>query len=86
MTPRRDEDAYPLKTGWTIAWSPIVRSSNLREGANKKMKVIKMGLLSFLDKIFSQGYESIEDYCNQNGLNYTDLPEPDDYYDDDDDD
>ena len=52
----------------------------------KKTKVIKMGLLSFLDKIFSQGYESIEDYCNQNGLNYTDLPEPDDYYDDDDDD
>jgi len=32
----------------------------------------------FLDRIFKDGYDSVDDYCNQNGLNYDDLPEPDD--------
>lgn len=32
-----------------------------------------MGLFDFLSEIFSKGYESIEDYCNQNGCNICDI-------------
>lgn len=41
-----------------------------------------MGLFDFLSEIFSQGYDGIEDYCNQNGCEICDVvDDPDDYYD-----
>ena len=38
-----------------------------------------MNIFDFLDKIWSEGYEDIEDYCNQNGCNICDVvDDPDD--------
>ncbi len=46
-----------------------------------------MGLFDFLGRIFSEGYSSIDDYCNQNGCNIYDVvddPENEIYDDDED--
>ena len=37
-----------------------------------------MGLFDFLDEIFEQGYESITEYCNQNGCNIWDVVDDED--------
>ena len=48
-----------------------------------------MGLFDFLNQIFSQGYGSIEEYCNEKGCNICDVvddPEQEKSFFDDDDD
>lgn len=42
-----------------------------------------MGIFDFLDKIFSDGYDSIDDYCNQTGQNICDVCSDPDEEDDD---
>jgi hypothetical protein len=38
-----------------------------------------MGIISFLTKIFDEGYESLDEYCNLNGCNICDVvDDPDD--------
>ena len=38
-----------------------------------------MNIFDFIDKIWSEGYETIEEYCNQNGCNICDVvDDPDD--------
>lgn len=34
-----------------------------------------MSIFDFIDSIFKQGYDSVDDYLNQTGQNYEDLPD-----------
>ena len=37
-----------------------------------------MGLIDFLEEISKLGYDDIDDYCNQNGLNICDVVDDED--------